>query len=74
MDKYCSCSIPRIDRAFLKAGFVYCSLCDNPVCCEAVEMDSQVQAHAAEIANEDHVACWYHWDKVADLTVRNSHE
>jgi hypothetical protein len=74
MNKYCSCSVPRVDRSFLKAGLVYCSLCDNPVRCEAVAKDSGVKAHAAEIANQEHFACWHHWGLVADQTVSHSHE
>jgi hypothetical protein len=31
--------------------------------------NASVKPHAAEIADDDHVVCWLHFDSVADLTV-----
>ncbi len=69
MKEYCTCSSQRIDRAFLSAGIVYCSICNSPVCCDATALDSGVGRHAAEITSNEHFVCWRHWDNVADLAV-----
>ncbi len=64
MTDYCTCESRRIDRAFLSGSLVYCSNCDRPVCCDAFALDVRVGRHAAEITNDEHFACWRHWDSV----------
>ncbi len=72
MKDYCTCDPRRIDRAFLSAGLVYCSNCDKPVCCDAVDLHPGLEPHAAEIASEEHFTCWKHRESVANLDVRHS--
>ena len=68
MTDYCHCKSRWVDLAFLKASLVYCSNCDKPVCCDAVDHDAGVGRHPAEIANDEHFACWRHWDMVVGRT------
>ena len=52
MTNYCLCTVRKIDRSFLKAGLVYCSVCDSPVCCDAIDMETEGgAAHPAEVVS-----------------------
>ncbi len=70
MPEYCSCESDLIDEPLLNGGFMVCSDCERPICCDAVMLGlTREPQHPAELAEDGHFGCWRHWNSVADSTV-----